>query len=229
MNENASMGRKDLCSKWLDRWMEEHAWNNYQNSDLKDGGTDDEKSDKILEIDTWKPRQNPSGSERSSQNSQYFSAWNDSGQGNRTNNSMPRRSHMKKPSPSLSSAEVPSLRSIIFPQEVDKAAPWTVEHSPGFHSLPSRPGSSSGSQRGPFAPSTSQFPCSMFYGYSSHPNFMAYTESSLAKVRSQSAPRQRMQMKLANGLRDTDTISEKGWSSRASVSSKAYPGSSRLG
>nr|GLL46814.1 protein IQ-DOMAIN 14-like [Ipomoea trifida] len=80
MNENVSMGRKDLCSKWLDRWMEEHAWNNYENSDLKDRGADDEKSDKILEIDTWKPRQNPSGSNRTSQNSQYFSAWNDSGQ-----------------------------------------------------------------------------------------------------------------------------------------------------
>nr|GMD87922.1 protein IQ-DOMAIN 14-like [Ipomoea batatas] len=69
MNENASMGRKDLCSKWLDCWMEEHAWNNYENSNLKDRGADDEKSDKILEIDTWKPRQNPSGSNRTSQNS----------------------------------------------------------------------------------------------------------------------------------------------------------------
>ncbi|XP_031097134.1 putative F-box protein PP2-B12, partial [Ipomoea triloba] len=59
--------------------MEEHAWNNYENSDLKDRGADDEKSDKILEIDIWKPRQNPSGSNRTSQNSQYFSAWNDSG------------------------------------------------------------------------------------------------------------------------------------------------------
>nr|GLL38954.1 protein IQ-DOMAIN 14-like [Ipomoea trifida] len=225
MNENVSMGRKDLCSKWLDRWMEEHAWNNYENSDLKDGGADDEKSDKILEIDTWKPRQNPSRSNRTSQNSQYFSAWNDSGQGNRTN----KHSNMKKPSPSLSSAEVSSLRSIIFPQEPEKpaAAAWTLEHSPGFHSLPSRPGSSSGSQRGgPFAPSTSTTLC----GYPSYPNFMAYTESSLAKARSQSAPRQRMQLKLANVLRDTDTISEKGWSSRPSLSSnKAYPGSSRLG
>ncbi|XP_019195318.1 PREDICTED: protein IQ-DOMAIN 14-like [Ipomoea nil] len=222
MNENVSMG-----SKWLDRWMEEHAWNNYENSSLKDGGADDEKSDKILEIDTWKPRQNPSGSNRISQNSQYFSAWNDSGQGNRTNNySMPRHSNTKKPSPSLSSAEVSSLKSIIFPQEPKKpAASWTLEHSP-------RPGSSTGSQRrGPFAPTTSQFPCTTFYGYPSYPNFMAYTESSLAKARSQSAPRQRMQMKLANILRDTDTISEKGWSSssRPSLSSKAYPGSSRLG
>nr|GMD09436.1 protein IQ-DOMAIN 14-like [Ipomoea batatas] len=34
------------------RWMEEHAWNNYENSNLKDRGADDEKSDKILEIDT---------------------------------------------------------------------------------------------------------------------------------------------------------------------------------
>nr|GMC71983.1 protein IQ-DOMAIN 14-like [Ipomoea batatas] len=39
-----------------DRWMEEHAWNNYENSNLKDRGADDEKSDKIVEIDTWKPR-----------------------------------------------------------------------------------------------------------------------------------------------------------------------------
>nr|GMD53759.1 protein IQ-DOMAIN 14-like [Ipomoea batatas] len=118
------------------------------------------------------------------------------------------------------------VRMSRFEPEKPAAAAWTLEHSPGFHSLPSRPGSSSGSQRGgPFAPSTS----TTFCGYPSYPNFMAYTESSLAKARSQSAPRQRMQLKLANVLRDTDTISEKGWSSRPSLSSKAYPGSSRLG
>ncbi|XP_031108313.1 protein IQ-DOMAIN 14 isoform X1 [Ipomoea triloba] len=224
-NENMSRGRMDRGSKWLDRWMEDYARNNYADSNLNMGGDDDEKTDKILEIDTWKPRVNPKGSERSSQSSHQISAWNDNGLGFRTSNSMSRHSsNMKKPNVSLSS-EVSSSQSVKFPQEMDQEGKWIVDHSPGIRSSSSKPGSSSRSQRGPFTPNRSECTRSLF---SDFPNYMANTESSLAKVRSHSAPRQRMQLKWMNGVYDTDTNSEQSWSLRGSFRGKAYSGSGRI-
>ncbi|XP_019192145.1 PREDICTED: protein IQ-DOMAIN 14-like isoform X2 [Ipomoea nil] len=222
-NETMSRGRMDLGSKWLDRWMEDYARNNYADSNLNMGGDDDEKTDKILEIDTWKPRVNPKGSERTS----HSSAWNDNGVGFRTLNSMSSRhsSNMKKPNVSLSSGEVSSSQSVKFGKEMDQEGKWMVEHSPGIRSSSSKPGSSSRSQRGPFTPNRSECTRSLF---SDFPNYMANTESSSAKVRSHSAPRQRMQLKWINGLYDTDTNSEKSWSLRGSFRGKAYTGSGRI-
>ncbi|XP_010452681.1 PREDICTED: protein IQ-DOMAIN 14 [Camelina sativa] len=67
-------------------------------------------------------------------------------------------------------------------------APTSVESSP---QLRSRTGSSSGGSRRktPFTPKRSEY--EYYSGY--HPNYMANTESYRAKVRSQSAPRQRLQ------------------------------------
>ncbi|KAG7554450.1 IQ motif EF-hand binding site [Arabidopsis suecica] len=66
--------------------------------------------------------------------------------------------------------------------------PTSVENSP---QLRSRTGSSSGGSRRktPFTPTRSEY--EYYSGY--HPNYMANTESYRAKVRSQSAPRQRLQ------------------------------------
>ncbi|EOA20781.1 hypothetical protein CARUB_v10001110mg [Capsella rubella] len=66
--------------------------------------------------------------------------------------------------------------------------PTSVESSP---QLRSRTGSSSGGSRRktPFTPTRSEY--EYYSGY--HPNYMANTESYRAKVRSQSAPRQRLQ------------------------------------
>ncbi|KFK25118.1 hypothetical protein AALP_AA8G068100 [Arabis alpina] len=66
--------------------------------------------------------------------------------------------------------------------------PTSVDNSP---QLRSRPGSSSGGsrRRTPFTPTRSEY--EYYSGY--YPNYMANTESYRAKVRSQSAPRQRLQ------------------------------------
>ncbi|CAN8256972.1 unnamed protein product [Cochlearia groenlandica] len=66
--------------------------------------------------------------------------------------------------------------------------PTSVDTSPQVRS---RPGSSSGGsrKRTPFTPTRSEY--DYYSGY--HPNYMANTESYKAKVRSQSAPRQRLQ------------------------------------
>ncbi|KAL1196840.1 Protein IQ-DOMAIN 24 [Cardamine amara subsp. amara] len=75
--------------------------------------------------------------------------------------------------------------------------PTSVESSP---QLRSRPGSSSGGSRRktPFTPTRSEY--EYYSGY--HPNYMANTESYRAKVRSQSAPRQRLQeLSAENGYK----------------------------
>ncbi|KAA8533759.1 hypothetical protein F0562_031276 [Nyssa sinensis] len=221
-------------SNWLDHWMEERSWNSQRDTSLKTGHVDDEKSDKILEVDTWKPHLNSKRRDRTSQMSKHVSAYSYNNQGFTTLDSMSRHSTKShKPNPSLSSAEVLSLMSLNFPTEAEETVLWTAENSPQVYSALSRPGSSA--RRGPFTPARSECSRSLFNGYSSHPNYMANTESSLAKVRSQSAPRQRMAFdkpgstkRLGRGFWDADTRSEMGLDVHAKFGTKAYPGSGRL-
>ncbi|KAK4734477.1 hypothetical protein R3W88_008738 [Solanum pinnatisectum] len=228
-HESLGQDRSHLASQYIHHWMEECAKNGYGDTSLKkNGGDHDDSTDKILEIDTWKPRLHPKPSEKKSHNSHY-SSWNDNAHGTRTVNSMSKylANHMK-PNPSISSGEVSSFRSLAFCQDTDQPAAWTVEHSPGVHSTLSRPGSSS--RRGP-SPSRSECSRSLFGDYLGHPNYMSNTESYLAKLRSHSAPRQRVQFekigltKYVDGLVDADTNSEKSWRSLGNFRNKVKPGS----
>lgn len=202
-----------LASRWLNHWMEQCTWNNLHDTSLKSRHGDDERSDKILEIDTWKPHENTRRNDRTIPTSHYFSAWNDTGQD--YSNIGPSRpsSKLQKPNPSISSEEVSSVISSKFPPEGDQVAAWTVDNSPMVHSASSRPNTN---LRGPFTPARSECSRSMFGDYLGHPSYMANTESSRAKVRSHSAPKQRVQFeelglnaKFARDLWDSDTISEK--------------------
>ncbi|KAI8006323.1 hypothetical protein LOK49_LG07G00461 [Camellia lanceoleosa] len=92
---------------------------------------------------------------------------------------------------------------------------WTSENSPQVCSASSRPGSSG--RRGPFTPARSECSRSFLSDYLGHPNYMANTESSLSRVRSQSAPKQRTHVEnfgstksFVRGFWDGDTISERG-------------------
>lgn len=228
-HESFGHDRSHLASQWIHHWMEECAKNGYGDASLKkSGGDHDESTDKILEIDTWKPRLNPKPSEKKSHNSHY-SSWNDNALGTRTVNSISKHlaNHLK-PNPSISSGEVSSLRSLTFCQDTDQPSAWTVEHSPGVHSTLARPGSSS--RRGP-SPSRTECSRSLFGDYPGHPNYMSNTESYLAKLRSHSAPRQRVQFekigstKYVDGLVDADTNSERSWRSLGNFRNKAKPGS----
>lgn len=166
--------------------MEQNAWNN----------GDDERDDKILEIDTWKPRQKSAANELATPSPHYFSAWrNESGQ---DNSKRVISSKLQKPNPSISSEEA-----------------RTADNSPRVvHSASSKPSSK---LRGPFTPTRSECSRSVFGDYLSHPSYMANTESSRAKVRSHSAPKQRtqheevsMRSKFGCDHWNLDTISEKG-------------------
>ncbi|KAL3834483.1 hypothetical protein ACJIZ3_009219 [Penstemon smallii] len=199
-------------SNWLDQWMEQCKSNNHHNTSLDTPPGDDEKSDKILEIDTWKPHP------KSKPTSQYISPWNDT-----KHNYSKIGSKIQKPNPSISSEEVSSV--------IDQVAAWTAEiNSPGVHSASSQP-----IFRGPFTPKRSECSRSLFGDYLSHPNYMANTESSKAKVRSLSAPKQRMQLeelalnsKFGHNVWESDAVSEKGSTLRANYRSNSYLQSGQL-
>lgn len=222
-------------SNWLDRWMEESLWNNRRDISLKNGCGDDEKSDKILEVDTWKPHLNSQQSNRSFQSSQHVFASDVNKESFMTYNS-PLKSSTKALNPvptqaTSSSGEVLSLTSLKIGK--DQAATRTAENSPQVHSASSRPGSSA--RRGPFTPARSECTWGYFSGYSGHPNYMANTESSWAKVRSQSAPRQRLEFdnfgsirRSIQGLWDAGTNSDGDFVQKADNRNKAYPFSGRL-
>ncbi|KAK1409157.1 hypothetical protein QVD17_35682 [Tagetes erecta] len=122
---------------WLENWMEDTSWTSKH----------EDKSDKILEVDTWKPR-------------------------NSTTPTKPAIKHTK-PSMARVASDLCSLDSDWGTEKAVRVRP---------HSASSR------SKRSPFATSSR---CDPFGYYPSHPNYMASTEASQARVRSFSAPRQR--------------------------------------
>jgi hypothetical protein len=191
------------------------------------GTIDDDKSDKILEIDTGKPhitpkRRNLFHSSHLSLSDQYshsFTTTKDS------------TAHQTVPSPS--SCEVQSLSPLKFSHVVEEAL-CTAENSPQFYSASSRGGSS---KRSPFTPSRSGGSRSFMSGYSDYPNYMCNTESSRAKVRSLSAPKQRPQYERSSSTKRYSVLgfgeqrsssAQSASALRASFTSKAYPGSGRL-
>ncbi|KAJ6714507.1 IQ-DOMAIN 5-RELATED [Salix viminalis] len=204
-----------LPLNWSERQMDET------------GTVDDDQSDKILEIDTGKPhvtlkRRNLFHSSHLSlsadQYSHSFSTTKDS------------TAHQTVPSPS--SCEVQSLSPLKFSHEVEEAF-CTADNSPQFHSASSRGG---GSKRSPFTPSRSDGSRNTLIGYSDYPNYMCNTESSRARVRSLSAPKQRPQYERSSsakrysvfGFGERRSSGAHASGLRASNSSKAYPGSGRL-
>ncbi|KAJ6672059.1 IQ-DOMAIN 5-RELATED [Salix viminalis] len=74
-----------------------------------------------------------------------------------------------------------------------------------------------------------------FNGYSGYPNYMSNTESSRAKVRSQSAPRQRLEFekygssrRSVHGCSDSDSRSERGFAQNTELQNKVYVASGYL-
>ncbi|XAR66220.1 hypothetical protein NMG60_11012370 [Bertholletia excelsa] len=213
---SVDLDRTYMASNWLEQWMEESSQNNHGYGSLETGRADDERIDKILEVDTWKPQLNSKRSEKLFRAHQV-TASNCSDQGATAFDTLLRHStKSQNQNPSVSSGEVLSLKSLNFPSRVDQAAVWTGGNSPQVYSASSRPGSSS-SRRGPITPARSECSRSFFGEYMGYPNYMANTESSRAKVRPHSAPRQRMPVdklgptkRYAQGFWDSDAISERG-------------------
>ncbi|GAY41216.1 hypothetical protein CUMW_057750 [Citrus unshiu] len=224
-----------LGSNWLDRWMEENVWNGHRVSQLKSGPpADDEKSDKILEVDTWKPHLNPRQHNRVIRSSPHGSALDYNNHSYMTIDS-PSKLSVKNmnPIPSVSPGEVLSLSSLKVPVGKSDAALRTADNSPQVSSASYRPGSSA--RRGPFTPTRSEYSWGYFSGCIGHPNYMANTESSRAKVRSLSAPRQRLELerygstkRSAHGFWDGSINSKRDFAQHADFRNRASPTSDRL-
>ncbi|KAK3027545.1 hypothetical protein RJ639_042314 [Escallonia herrerae] len=190
----------------------------YREKALLDRRMDDEKSDKILEIDTGKPQFAPKRALASDQNSQSFTTSKDS--------------TVYQAVPSPSSCEVQLLSPLKLTQDVEDTAFCTGDSSPQFYCASSK----GGSMRGAFTPTQSDGSRSYLSGYSDYPNYMSFTESSKAKMRSLSAPRQRTHFERSSttkrysvhGYADLPSGTQRISSLHANFTSKAYPGSGHL-
>lgn len=213
LKDGTVIDRPQVGSSWLDRWMEENLWNN-RDMPLKNIHAEDEKIDKILEVDTWKPHlKSQQGNISGFKNSQMAPDFKN--QSFITVDSpLKHSSKAANPMSSLSSGEA-SLSSLKFPVGKYEAAPRTAENSPQVHSASSRRGNSA--RRATLSPTRSEYAWGYFSGYAGYPNYMANTESSKAKVRSQSAPKQRVEFEkygsnkwYAQGSWDAGSFSNNG-------------------
>ncbi|KAH7686847.1 P-loop containing nucleoside triphosphate hydrolase protein [Dioscorea alata] len=220
---------------WLDRWMEERYWESREAI----AKLDDDKSTKILEIDTGKQQLNTKRRGGNQLHSSCSTLASD--QNSRSFTTMPA-------SPSKDSTV--AQQSIASPASVDMPSSLSplrfhamdtgdFGDSPQFYSASSRPGSS---RRGAFTPAKSECTRSLFSGYSDYPNYMANTESSKAKLRSHSAPKQRPEYDKSGSIKrlslhqafgqqpsqNSFSSQQRQSSLHAKFTNKAYPGSGRL-
>ncbi|CAK8532725.1 unnamed protein product [Lathyrus sativus] len=183
-----NLERARFGSNWLDGWMEENTWSQIGDTSSKTIHLDDEKSDKILEVDTWKPHLNSHHSTSTSFQHHHSSC--DYNNENFTQHDSPRKRSFKPHNSSFS-----SMKHQKDKEEVASSR-TTIDNTPQALSASSR--LENGLRRGPFTPTKSETSWSFFNGYSDCPSYMAYTQSSRAKVRSQSAPRQRLEFERSS-------------------------------
>ncbi|XP_034203152.1 uncharacterized protein LOC117617745 [Prunus dulcis] len=230
-----NLDRRRLASGWLDRWMEESARNNRRDASLRYEQADDVRGDKILEVDTWKPHLGSQRRPQTFQTAHHVLTSNRYNPTFMTFDSLSKHS-MKEPNPipNQASMDVLSLSSLKYAIATDEAAFRTAENSPQAFSASSRPGSS-GRRGHHFTPARSECSWGFINGYAGYPNYMANTESSRAKVRSQSAPRQRLEFekygltkKSVQEFWDAGTCSDTSFAQDSDCRNKSVFSSSRL-
>lgn len=226
-DETLMLKRNSSNSNWKVIDSEKARIRRPQGSSGRTSSIDDEKSSKILEIDPGKPYATPK--RRNLFHSSHLSLNSDQYSYSLTT-SKESTAHQTVPSPSSCGNQ--PLSPLKFNEDLDDACFCTADNSPQFYSASSKGGSS---KRGPFTPTKSDGSRSCLSGYSDHPNYMSYTESAKAKVRSMSAPKQRPHYERSSSIKrysihgysESKYNSQKG-SFYASFTGKAYPGSGRL-
>ncbi|XP_057477305.1 protein IQ-DOMAIN 22-like [Actinidia eriantha] len=199
-------GSKSIGRVIIDQDKTRNSWNQLDHRrgpSMKAGQKDDAKSDKILEVDAEKP---------------YF---------------VPKRKNLFQSSHRTSASD---QYSHSFSSSKDTTTHQTVQSSSSceVQSLsPVKFSSMGGSSKVPFPPSRSDDSRNHLSGYSDHPSYMACTESSRAKTRSLSAPKQRPQFETfvstkRNLLHSYGDFGSSTLRGSVNYASKAYPGSGRL-
>lgn len=209
---------------WLDQWMEERYWDGREVSRT----VYDEKNTKTLEVDSAKPTR--FNSKRKTNNVPSSSSPMNSDQNSRSLAAAPDSPSKDSTTAQLSISSPLSsvdMQHSLSPLRFPIVEPEELEGSPQFFSATSLTGSS---RRVALTPTKSDYSRSLFSGYSDHPNYMANTESSRAKARSQSAPKQRPEFEKSNLMKRLSGQGLGGQKSslHAKFVSKAYPGSGRL-
>lgn len=232
-----SQERPNFGSSWSDSRVDDPMWDpRGATSSTRTCMTDDDRADRILEIDTGKPHYN-SSRRRSLFETSYSGLLTSDQVSHSLTTSKDSTTHQTIHSPA-SCEVVQTLKPLLLPQEIvdDNNSYCTAENSPQYCSAASQGGSSS--RRGSFTPTKSDGCRSFLSGYSDCPSYMAYTESAKAKMRSLSAPKQRPQYERTNstkrysvhgfGEHNPRSNAHRVSAMQASFSSKAYPGSGRL-
>ncbi|XP_051115125.1 protein IQ-DOMAIN 22-like [Andrographis paniculata] len=188
----------------------------------------DYQTDKILEIDTGKPEAAPKW-----RTPIYSPHINQGSHQHCRSFSTPKSSTASHSTLSPYSKAESLIHPLSFTKDDNGSTYCTAANSPTFYSASSM----GSSKRGMFTPTSSDCSRSCLSGYSDHPNYMAYTESSKAKVRSLSAPKLRPQFERSSSsstkkysvhtLGDPRST-QRGSSLHTNFTNKAYPGSGRL-
>ncbi|KAK7330632.1 hypothetical protein VNO77_24830 [Canavalia gladiata] len=219
-------GNQELCGSRSEGQVYEQSWNQGR-SLIRTYSSNDERNDRILEIDSGKPHSTPKRRNLSFSASYGLGSDNNSKSLNSTKEST---SFQSGQSPCC---EVQSYTSQKI-NEVEESPFCTADNSPQYLSATSK---DDGFKRSPFTPTRSDGSRSYLRGYSDYPpSYMANTESSKAKVRSLSAPKQRPQYERSsssdryslNGFDVSRLATQKASTMHASFTNKAYPGSGRL-
>ncbi|KAJ9555116.1 hypothetical protein OSB04_009730 [Centaurea solstitialis] len=194
-----------------------------QPSSIKNHGSKsfaDERNEKILEMDTTKPHTPQQPRRRNLFQADHI--------GYSHSQSLTTSRGSSIPPLGLSPSNSCEINSLTTPFLEEETCFYTTQNSPPLYSIPFK--GTSSMRVGPFTPAKSDSSRSCLSGYSDHPNYMAYTESSRAKVRSLSAPRQRPQLELPKrySMYGYGSGAQRGSNLRDSFVNKAYPGSGRL-
>ncbi|KAK7406168.1 hypothetical protein VNO78_07788 [Psophocarpus tetragonolobus] len=212
-------GNQEKCGNRSDGRKDEESWNR-RKSWTRAGSMDEERSTRILETEPEKPHKTSKRGNvfysptKALVSDQYYSQC----LSNNTKDSVSYQSGQ-----SVCSSEIQSYSPLKM-NELEECA--ADNNSPQ-------------AKKSPFTPTRSDGSRSHLSGYSEpdYPSYMAYTESSKAKVRSLSAPRQRPQYERSSSSNrytlhglfgDPKLPAQRISALQANFTSKAYPGSGRL-
>ncbi|KHN34427.1 hypothetical protein glysoja_016755 [Glycine soja] len=214
-------GYQEMCGSRSESQVNEQSWNSGRSLN-RTYSSNDERNDRVLEVDSGKPhftikRRNLSFSTGSDLYSKSLNSTKES-----TSLQSGQSSCCEVQSHSYTSQKV---------NEVEESPFCTADNSPQYLSATSKDG---GFKRSPFTPTKSDGSRSYIRGYPDYPSYMACTESSKAKARSLSAPKQRPQSEKSgssnryslNGFDMSRLATQRAM--QASFTNKAYPGSGRL-